>query len=269
MEVCMLLHNKISNSFLSRFTVVCLIIGMLALSSCSVPSATGSVPPSSSLAESSLSSEPASASESSAVSSSVSSSADPVQDVKDYLAGLSRTDMASGKLAIDFIVANTSGTISEADKDILLGLYLEFSYQLLFTLMDQQFSQLNTMRETNQSSFNVLIAQNGLRTLEVDGSFVLVPDFTIILTSMPGILSENGETYCGLMVSTHDLEPIASESGILVPLADLNKLQSEWAAFVTKLTPAVVEFPPSDSTYEGHFEARKRLARLNGLLGIS
>jgi hypothetical protein len=223
------------------------------------------------MTESKISSEPSSAEESSAVSSSTSASAsiDSVPVVKTYLAGLSKTEIASGKSAIDFITANTSGAISDMDKDTLLGLYLDFAYQLAFTLMDQQFSQLNAMRDANQASFNVLISQNGLRTLEVDGSFVLVPDFTIILTSMDSILSSNGKIYCGLMVTKSNMEPINSESGLLVPVGDLTKLQAEWAAFVSSLPAAMTEFPQSDSTYKAHFEARKVLARLSSLLGIT
>ena len=269
----MLLQKKISGSLLSLFTVVCLIIAVLSLSSCSVPSPTISNPPTSSASVSEVSSGYSSVSASSVVSSGVSSTAsspvDQVKAVKDFLAGLSPSDISNGEKAIDFIKANAANVSTQENKDILLGLYLTYSYKLVFALMDTQFDNLNTQRNASQASFNVLIAKNGLRTLEVDGSFVLVPDFNIIITSMSSILSENGSIYCGLMVSLHNMEPIASESGILAPLPDLKKLQAEWAAFITKITPSTVEFPPSDSTFKGHFEARKVLARLNSLLKIT
>ncbi len=252
--------------------MVYLMAGALFLSSCSlqIPSKSSSIP---SLAASSAASMAASdvssasnvssASSSVAVSSTVSIAGNPVKDVKDYLAGLPAAEIASGKKAIEFINASASNVAEANDKDILLGLYLSFAYKLAFTLMDVQFESLNKMWIASQASFNVTIAENGLRALEVEGSFVLVPDFNVIITSMNNILTDHGKVYCGLMVSMHNLEPIASESGVLIPIASLNKLQADWAGFVTKIAPKPAEFPPSDSTYKGHFEAHRVSTRLN------
>ncbi len=277
----MLLHYKISHSFSIRSTICCLVIAMLTLSSCSPSNPASSIATSSAITNSTISSEPSSLSDTSTVSSVVSTATssvassvtsmpgDPKKEVKDYLAALSKSDLANGKKALSFVVSKASSAKSDEEKDTILGLYLDYSYQLLFSLMDTQFSKLNTLRNSGKAAFNVLIAQSGLRTIEVDGSFVLVPDFTVLLTAMNSILSANGKQYCGLMASLHNLEPIASEAGVLIPLADLNKLKSEWAAFNAKITPSTIEFPPSTSKYKGHFEARLILARLNSLSGTT
>ena len=153
--------------------------------------------------------------------------------------------------------------------DAVFGAYVAYLYDLAFGLMDANFAGLDAARTADPVKFKADLAAAGLEEVPVEGSFIIEPDFQLIMTQLMDYLTPNGKQYCLLKISFDDSPVVMSYYFLNVPLTTLCDRLVEWDVFVDGLGGQV--YPMADTMYRGHYRAQElqRNLRLNLLCNES
>jgi len=176
-----------------------------------------------------------------------------------YLAALPTDDLQSGVDAIAQYKTRMTPTTADLNLDAVFGNYLGFLYSLGFGLMDD-FSALDAARKADSVKFAADLQAAGLQAIDVDGSFVLEPDYSVVHAQLSTFLTPLGEEYCLMMVASADSPVTSSFYYLNVSLTTLCDMLADWDALIAKLDGHL--YPPTDSMYKGHFLAQEMRRRL-------
>jgi hypothetical protein len=176
-----------------------------------------------------------------------------------YLAALPTNTLQSGVDALAKYKASMTPTTADLNLDAVFGNYLGFLYSLGFGLMDN-FSALDAARKANPVQFAADLKAAGLMAIEVEGSFVLEPDYNVVHAQLADFLTPLGDEYCLMMIAASDNPVTAGYYELNISLTTLADMLADWDALISKLDGH--QYPPSDSTYKAHFTAQEVRRRL-------
>ncbi len=167
-----------------------------------------------------------------------------------YLAALPTDALQSGVDALAQYKVRIGAATAALNLDAVFGDYLGFEYALGFGLMND-FSALDAARKADKAKFDAGLAAAGLVAVDVDGSFVIEPDFQVIQAQLSAFLTPIGEKYCLMMVANQDNPVVLGYSELNVSLAAIGDTLADWDALVLELGGHA--YPPTDSMYKGQF----------------
>jgi hypothetical protein len=186
-----------------------------------------------------------------------------------YFEALPVNDLNGGVDALAEYKSKMTPVVEGMNLDAVFGAYVAYLHDLAFGLMDANFAGLDAARTADPVKFKADLAAAGLEEIPAEGSFLIEPDFQLIMTQLTDYLTANGKQYCLLKISFDDSPVVMSFFFLNVPLTTLCDRLVEWDVFVDGLGGQV--FPVADTMYKGHYRAQElqRRLRLNLLCNES
>lgn len=170
----------------------------------------------------------------------------------------------SGGDAIAEYLDKIGPVVDSANLEAVFGAYNAFIWNLAFTLMEpSHFGAINDQWTNNHEAFVANLRECGLMAVDVEGSFVLRPDYTSILTKLAPVLTARAQQYCAMMTIQQDTPPVGNMGEVLylrVDLTTLANMLADWDAFCDPLGDQV--YPMGDGPYTGHYRAQSIRHRL-------
>lgn len=177
-----------------------------------------------------------------------------------YFEALPVNDLDGGVDALAEYKSKMTPVAEGMNLDAVFGAYIAYLYDLAFGLMDADFAGLDAARTADPVKFKADLAAAGLEEIPAEGSFLLEPDFQLIMTQLADYLTANGKQYCLLKISFDDSPVVMSYYFLNVPLTTLCDRLVEWDVFVDGLGGQV--YPLADTMYKGHYRAQELQRRL-------
>jgi hypothetical protein len=177
-----------------------------------------------------------------------------------YFDALPLNDLNGGVDALAEYKSKMAPYVEGMNLDAVFGAYVAYLYDLSFGLLDANFAGLDAARTADPAKFKADLAAAGLGEVPIEGSFVIEPDFTVIMSQLADFLTPTGLQYCLLKISFDDSPVVMSYYFLNVPLTTLCDRLVEWDDFVAGLGGQF--YPMADTKYRGHYRAQELQRRL-------
>ncbi len=180
-----------------------------------------------------------------------------------YFAALPDTKLSSGADAFSEYRAKLYPLPEGANLDAVFGAYSQFVWRLAFGLMED-FGALDTRWKNDKAAFLQDLTAAGLQAVEVEGSFVLQPDYQAIYAQLSPVLSPLAQQYCLMMVIQEDNPPTSGfeVQYLNVPLSSLCNMLADWDALCDPMNGASYPILEPGAKYTGHYDAQEIRRRL-------